>query len=89
MFQKSLSEGQAGDSLGVLLRGIKQENLRRGMVLCAPGTVIPHSKFKAQVYVLKEEEGGRHTPFMTKYKPHLFTWTADVPSSMQLPEGEL
>ena len=88
MFHKSLDEGQAGDQLGALLRGIKREEVRRGMVLCAPGTVTPHSKFKAQVYVLKKEEGGRHTPFVTKYEPTLFTRTANLTASVMLPEGE-
>ena len=89
MFHKSLGEGQAGDQVGALLRGVKREEIRRGMVLCAPGTVTPRSKFKAQVYVLKKEEGGRHTPFVTNYKPQLFTRTADVSASMKLPEGEI
>ena len=87
MFHKSLDEGQAGDQLGALLRGVKREEIRRGMVLCAPGTMTPHSKFKAQVYVLKKEEGGRHTPFVSKYEPHLFTRTADMTGAVELPEG--
>ena len=87
MFHKSLEQDEAGDQLGALLRGVKREDIRRGMVLCQPGTVTPHSKFKAQVYVLTKEEGGRHTPFVTKYESQMFTRTADVTASMQLPEG--
>ena len=87
MFHKSLEEGQAGDQLGALLRGVKREDVRRGQVLCQPGTVTPHSKFRAQVYVLKKEEGGRHTPFVTKYEPQMFTRTADITASVLLPEG--
>ena len=88
MFHKSLDEAQAGDQLGALVRGIKREELRRGMVLCAPGTVKAHTKFKAQVYILTKEEGGRHKPFVSNYTPSLFTKTADVTASMQLLEGE-
>ena len=87
MFHKTLEQGEAGDYLGALLRGVKRENVRRGMVLCQPGTVIPHSKFKAQVYILKKEEGGRHTPFITRYESQMFTWTANTTASMHLPEG--
>ena len=87
MFHKSLEQGEAGDQLGALLRGVKREDIRRGMVLCQPGTVTPHSKFKAQVYMLMKEEGGRHTPFVTKYESQMFTRTADITVSMQLPEG--
>ena len=89
MFHKSLDVGQAGDQLGALLRGIKREDVRRGMVLCQPGTVTPHSKIKAQVYVLTKEEGGRHTPFVTRYEPQMFTRTADITATVQLPEGRL
>lgn len=87
MFHKSLEQGEAGDQLGALLRGVKRDDVRRGMVLCQSGTVTPHSKIKAQVYVLTKEEGGRHTPFVTKYESQMFTRTADVNASMQLPEG--
>ena len=87
IFNKSLEQGEAGDQLGALLRGIKRKDICRGMVLCQPGTMTPHSKFKAQVYVLKKEEGGRHTPFITRYKSLMFTRTASIMASMQLPEG--
>lgn len=116
MFHKSLDFSQAGDQVGVLVRGVKKDDVRRGMVLCAPGSVKSHTSFKAQVslpvppsrhtstdplsssvyptnmsclqvYVLKEEEGGRHTPFMTNYCPQLYTRTADVGASMLLPSG--
>ena len=89
MFHKSLDEGQAGDQLGALLRGVKRDDVRRGMVLCAPGTMTPHSKVRAQIYVLKKEEGGRHTPFVTNYSPQLFTRTADTTAKVELPEGEV
>ena len=84
MFNKSLEQGEAGDQLGALLRGIKRKDVCRGMVLCQPGTMTPHSKFKAQVYVLKKEKGGRHTPFV---KSLMFTRTASITASIQLPEG--
>jgi elongation factor Tu len=77
MFHKELDQGQAGDNLGVLLRGVKREDLRRGMVLAAPGTIKSHKKFKAQLYALTKDEGGRHTPFVSNYCPQLFTRTAD------------
>lgn len=88
MFHKSLDEGRAGEQLGILLRGVKRDEVRRGMVVCAPGTLSARKTFKAQVYVLKKEEGGRHTPFTTNYGPQLFTRTADVNASVTLPEGK-
>jgi elongation factor Tu len=88
MFHKMLDQGQAGDQLGALVRGIKKEDIRRGMVLCQPGSVKSHTVFKAQVYILKKEEGGRHTPFITNYSPQLYTRTADVTSSIELPSGK-
>ena len=88
MFHKTLDYAQAGDQLGALIRGVKREDLRRGMVMCAPGTVKAYSKFKAQVYILTKEEGGRHKPFVSNYTPTLFTKTADVTAVMQLPDGE-
>ena len=87
MFRKSLDFGQAGDQLGALVRGIKRDEVRRGMVMCAPGTVTGHTKIQAQVYVLKKEEGGRHKPFVTGFQPQLFTRTADMTVTMALPEG--
>jgi len=87
MFRKLLDEGQAGDNVGVLLRGIKREEVERGQVLCKPGSITPHKKFKAQVYVLKKEEGGRHTPFFNGYRPQFYFRTTDVTGSIQLPEG--
>ncbi len=87
MFRKLLDEGQAGDNVGVLLRGIKREEIERGQVLCKPGSITPHKKFKAQVYVLKKEEGGRHTPFFKGYRPQFYFRTTDVTGSVILPEG--
>ncbi len=87
MFNKQLDEGQAGDNAGLLLRGLKKENVERGQVLVAPGTVTPHTEFEAEVYVLKKEEGGRHTPFLTGYKPQLYIRTTDVTGEVTLPEG--
>src|SRR5210317_280875 len=78
MFRKLLDSGEAGDNVGVLLRGIDRDNVERGQVLCKPGSVTPHTKFKAQAYVLKKEEGGRHTPFFTKYRPQFYFRTTDV-----------
>jgi translation elongation factor TU len=78
MFKKTLDQGQAGDNVGVLLRGLKREDIARGQVLCKPGSVKTHKKFLAEVYVLKKEEGGRHTPFVVNYKPQFFIRTADV-----------
>jgi elongation factor Tu len=87
MFRKLLDSGQAGDNLGLLLRGIEKEDLERGMVLAAPGSITPHKKFKAKVYVLSKEEGGRHTPFFTGYRPQFYFRTTDVTGSIKLPEG--
>jgi elongation factor Tu len=87
MFNKTLDEAQAGENVGVLLRGLGKEDVERGMVLCAPGTVTPHTKFKAAVYILTKEEGGRHTPFFNGYRPQFFFRTTDVTGTVQLPEG--
>jgi len=87
MFRKILDEGQAGDNVGLLLRGMKKEDLERGMVICKPGTVTPHTKFECEVYVLTKEEGGRHTPFFTGYRPQFYFRTTDVTGSADLPEG--
>ena len=87
MFRKLLDEGQAGDNAGLLLRGIDKEDLSRGMVLAAPGSITPHTKFKASVYVLKKEEGGRHTPFFNGYRPQFYFRTTDVTGVVTLPSG--
>ena len=87
MFRKLLDQGQAGDNAGLLLRGVDKEELTRGMVLAAPGSITPHTKFKASVYVLKKEEGGRHTPFFNGYRPQFYFRTTDVTGSIILPEG--
>ena len=87
MFNKTLDEGLAGDNIGVLLRGIEKEDLERGMVLAAPGSITPHTHFKGQVYVLTAEEGGRHTPFFTGYRPQFYFRTTDVTGTVSLPEG--
>jgi len=87
MFRKLLDEGQAGDNVGLLLRGMEKERVERGMVIAAPGSVTPHTKFKGQVYVLKNDEGGRHTPFFNGYRPQFYFRTTDVTGSLQLPEG--
>ncbi len=87
MFQKTLDEGEAGDNAGLLLRGVEKEDLKRGVVLAAKGTVTPHTKFKANVYVLKKEEGGRHTPFFNNYRPQFYFRTTDVTGVVTLPEG--
>ncbi|MBO4512729.1 MAG: elongation factor Tu [Victivallales bacterium] len=87
MFHKLLDQGQAGDNIGTLLRGIKKEDVERGQVLAKPGTITPHKKFTAAVYVLTKEEGGRHTPFMNGYRPQFYFRTTDVTGSLQLPEG--
>jgi elongation factor Tu len=87
MFRKILDEGQAGDNVGCLLRGTKREDIERGQVLCKPGSITPHTKFNAEVYVLKKEEGGRHTPFFTGYRPQFYFRTTDVTGVAQLPEG--
>jgi len=87
MFNKSLDEGQAGDNVGILLRGLKRTDVERGQVIAKPGSVVTHTEFKAQVYVLKKEEGGRHTPFVNGYKPQFYIRTADVTGDVVLPEG--
>ena len=87
MFQKLLDEGQAGDNAGLLLRGVDKTELERGMVIAKPGTIKPHTKFKAEVYILKKEEGGRHTPFFNGYRPQFYFRTTDVTGSVTLPEG--
>ena len=87
MFRKILDRGEAGDNVGLLLRGIDKADIRRGMVIVKPGSVKPHAKFKAEVYVLKKEEGGRHTPFHNNYRPQFYVRTTDVTGSITLPEG--
>jgi len=87
MFRKLLDEGRAGDNIGALLRGVKREDVERGQVLCRPGSINPHKKFKAEIYVLKKEEGGRHTPFFQGYRPQFYFRTTDVTGVMTLPEG--
>jgi len=87
MFKKLLDEGQAGDNAGLLLRGIEKKDIRRGMVICKPGSITPHTDFKGEVYVLSKEEGGRHTPFFNKYRPQFYFRTTDVTGECTLPEG--
>ncbi|MEN8804518.1 MAG: elongation factor Tu [Wenyingzhuangia sp.] len=87
MFRKILDRGEAGDNVGILLRGIAKEDIKRGMVICKPGSVTPHDKFKAEVYVLKKEEGGRHTPFHNNYRPQFYVRTTDVTGTINLPDG--
>ncbi len=87
MFRKLLDEGQAGDNVGILLRGVEKEQISRGQVLAKPGTITPHTKYKAEVYVLTKDEGGRHTPFFTNYRPQFFIGTADVTGVCSLPKG--
>ncbi|MEO7330742.1 MAG: EF-Tu/IF-2/RF-3 family GTPase, partial [Minicystis sp.] len=87
MFRKLLDQGQAGDNIGVLLRGIEKTDVERGQILSKPGSVTPHRKFEGEVYVLKKEEGGRHTPFFTNYRPQFYMRTTDVTGTCQLPEG--
>ncbi len=87
MFRKILDRGEAGDNVGLLLRGIEKTQIKRGMVICKPGSVTPHSKFKAEVYVLSKEEGGRHTPFFNRYRPQFYLRTTDVTGEIKLPEG--
>ena len=87
MFNKSLDSGVAGDNAGILLRGLKKEDIHRGQVLAAPGTVTPHTEFESEVYILKKEEGGRHTPFFSGYKPQFYIRTTDVTGDVTLPEG--
>jgi elongation factor Tu len=87
MFRKLLDRGEAGDNVGLLLRGIEKDQIRRGMVICAPNSIKPHTKFKAEIYVLKKEEGGRHTPFFNKYRPQFYFRTTDVTGEIMLPDG--
>ena len=87
MFRKILDEGEAGDNVGLLLRGVDKNEIKRGMVITHPGTITPQSKFKASVYVLKKEEGGRHTPFGNKYRPQFYLRTMDCTGEITLPEG--
>ena len=87
MFRKLLDQGQAGDNVGVLLRGTKREEVERGQVLAKPGSITPHTKFTAEVYVLSKEEGGRHTPFFNGYRPQFYFRTTDVTGSIELPAG--
>jgi len=88
MFRKTLDEGRAGDNIGVLLRGVEKEELKRGQVLAKPGSITPHTKFEAEVYVLTKEEGGRHTPFFSGYRPQFYFRTTDVTGTVTLPEGQ-
>ena len=87
MFRKLLDEGRAGDNVGLLLRGLKREDIERGQVLSKPGSIKPHTKFKAEIYILTKEEGGRHTPFFKGYRPQFYFRTTDVTGSVILPEG--
>jgi elongation factor Tu len=87
MFRKLLDEGQAGDNIGVLLRGTKRDEVERGQVVAIPGTITPHTNFKAEVYILSKEEGGRHTPFFSGYRPQFYFRTTDVTGVLTLPEG--
>ena len=87
MFRKILDYGEAGDNVGLLLRGIEKTDIRRGMVVAKPGSITPHTDFKAEIYVLKKEEGGRHTPFHNKYRPQFYMRTTDVTGEIELPEG--
>ena len=87
MFRKLLDSGEAGDNVGALLRGIDREGVERGQVLCKPGSVKPHKKFKAEAYILTKEDGGRHTPFFTNYRPQFYFRTTDVTGIVTLPEG--
>ena len=87
MFRKILDRGEAGDNVGLLLRGIDKKEIKRGQVIAKPGTITPHKKFKAEIYVLKKDEGGRHTPFHNKYRPQFFIRTLDITGEIILPEG--
>lgn len=87
MFNKLLDQGQSGDNVGVLLRGLERDDIERGQVLAKPGSITPHTKFEAKVYVLKKEEGGRHTPFFSGYRPQFYVRTTDVTGEVTLPEG--
>jgi elongation factor Tu len=88
MFQKTLDAAQAGDNAGALLRGVKREEIERGQVLAKPGSITPHTNFDAEIYVLSKEEGGRHTPFFSKYRPQFYFRTTDVTGEITLPEGQ-
>ena len=87
MFRKLLDAGEAGDNIGVLLRGVEKDDVERGQVLAKPGSITPHTKFKAEVYILSKEEGGRHTPFFNGYRPQFYIRTTDVTGTLHLPEG--
>ena len=87
MFRKQLDEGQAGDNVGILVRGLKKDEIERGQVIAKPGTITPHKKFTAEVYVLTKDEGGRHTPFFNNYRPQFYFRTTDVTGSVTLPDG--
>jgi len=87
MFRKLLDSAQSGDNVGILLRGVKKEDVERGMVLAKPGSIAPHTHFKAEVYVLTKDEGGRHTPFFTNYRPQFYFRTSDVTGTVSLPAG--
>jgi elongation factor Tu len=87
MFRKVMDEAQAGDNVGILLRGIEKDQVERGQVICAPGTIQPHKKFKGQVYILNKEEGGRHTPFFSGYRPQFYVRTTDVTGNLKLKPG--
>jgi len=87
MFRKQLDEGQAGDNVGLLLRGIEKEDVERGQVVAKPGSITPHTKFEAEVYILTKEEGGRHTPFFSGYRPQFYIRTTDVTGEIKLQEG--
>ena len=87
MFRKLLDEGRAGDNVGLLVRGVKKEEIERGQVIAKPGSVTPHTKFEAEVYVLSKDEGGRHTPFFSNYRPQFYFRTTDVTGSIVLPDG--
>ena len=87
MFRKQLDEGLAGDNVGVLLRGVQRDEIERGQVIAKPGSINPHTKFKGEVYILTKEEGGRHTPFFTNYRPQFYFRTTDVTGVVTLPEG--
>jgi len=87
MFRKSLDEARAGDNVGILLRGMEKDDVERGQVLCKPGTITPHTEFEAEIYILTKEEGGRHTPFFTGYRPQFYLGTTDVTGEVTLPEG--
>ncbi|WP_018862878.1 MULTISPECIES: EF-Tu/IF-2/RF-3 family GTPase, partial [unclassified Thioalkalivibrio] len=87
MFRKLLDQGEAGDNVGILLRGTKRDEVQRGQVLCKPGSINPHTHFEAEVYILGKDEGGRHTPFFNGYRPQFYFRTTDVTGSVELPEG--